>query len=269
MDVQKTYKEVNRKSWNKWTDVHMESDFYNLEGFLEGKTSLNEIELNILGDIKGKSVLHLQCHFGQDTISFARMGAAATGVDLSDKAIQRAEELAQKCGAAAKFICCDVYGLPNHLDEQFDIVFTSYGTITWLPDIDKWAKVVSRFLKPDGRFVFAEFHPMVWMFDDDLKEVKHSYFNADAIVETKSGTYANTDADIHQDYITWNHGMGEVVMSLIQNGLEINSLEEFNYSPYPCFNGTEEFEKGKHRIKHLGNKMPMVYAIEAIKKGGL
>lgn len=266
MDVQKNYKEVNRESWNKRTDVHIASDFYDVERFLEGKSSLNEIELNILGDIEGKSVLHLQCHFGQDTISLARMGAVSTGVDLSDKAIQRAEELAAKCGVASKFICCDVYDLPNHLKEQFDIVFTSYGTIGWLPDIKKWAKVVSQFMKPDGRFVFAEFHPVVWMFDDDLKKVIYSYFNAGPIVESESGTYANAEADIHQECITWNHGMGEVVMSLIQNGLEIKRLEEFDYSPYPCFKGTEEFEKGKHRIKHMGNKMPMVYTIEAIKK---
>src|SRR5690606_20725019 len=121
-------------------------------------------------NLKDKKVLHLQCHFGQDSISLARLGASVVGVDLSDKAIEQAQHIAQELNADARFICCDIYDLPKHLNEQFDIVFTSYGTIGWLPDLDKWASVIHHFLKPGGQFIFAEFHPVVWMFDNDFKE---------------------------------------------------------------------------------------------------
>jgi SAM-dependent methyltransferase len=259
------YIEINRQSWNGRVDAHLKSAFYDVAGFLNGQTSLNGIELNLLGDIRGKTVLHLQCHFGQDTISLARLGAEVTGVDLSDKAIESAAALAEKAEIAARFICCDIYDLPNHLTEQFDIVFTSYGTIGWLPDLDKWAKIVSRFLKPNGTFLFVEFHPVVWMFDDDFEKIGYNYFNTGAIIETETGSYADRNADLSNEYVMWNHGMGEVVNSLIKNDLNIQSLDEFDYSPYNCFKETIEISPKKYRIKHLDNKIPMVYAIKAKK----
>ena len=266
MTPEQNYKEINRQSWNNKTDAHMESDFYDLEGFLKGKTSLNDIELDLLGDVKGKTILHLQCHFGQDTISLSRLGAEVTGVDLSDKAIENAKRIAKDTKSSAKFICCDIYDLPNHLEQQFDIIYTSYGTIGWLPDLDKWAEIVSKFLKPDGRFVFVEFHPVVWMFDDNFEKIGYNYFNSGAIVETESGTYADKTADITQEYVVWNHGLSEVINSLINSGLQIKGLDEFDYSPYNCFNKTIEFEPGKYRIEHLENKIPMVYSIVARKE---
>lgn len=260
------YIEINRQSWNNRTDIHLKSEFYDLDGFLKGKTSLNETELNLLGDVKGKTVLHLQCHFGQDTISLSRLGAEVTGVDLSDKAVEYAKKIADETKSNARFICCDIYDLPNHLDKQFDIVFTSYGTIGWLPDLDKWAKIVSRFLKPDGQFVFVEFHPVVWMFDDDFQKIAYNYFNSGAIVETESGTYADRAACITQESVTWNHPLSEVINSLIKNGLELKSLDELDYSPYNCFNKTIKIASEKYRIEHLDNKIPMVYSIVATKK---
>ncbi len=259
------YLEINRDSWNNRTETHLNSEFYDLKAFLNGKSSLNDIELNLLGDINGKSILHLQCHFGQDSISLARMGANVIGADLSDKAIEAAKKLAFETGAAAEFICCDLYSLPDSLDKKFDIVFTSYGTIGWLPDINRWASVIDHFLKPDGRFIFAEFHPVVWMFDDDFEKVGYNYFNDGPIVETENGTYADRNAEITNTTVGWNHGMAEVINSLIKNGLQIRSFQEFDYSPYNCFRHTNEFEPGKFRITHLGNKIPMVYSIEAVK----
>lgn len=243
--------------------MHLKSDFYDLNGFLNGKTSLNEIELSLLGDIKEKTILHLQCHFGQDTISLSRLGADVTGVDLSDKAIDSAKQIAKNTNSNARFICCDIYDLSNYLNEKFDIVFTSYGTIGWLPNLDKWAKIISRFLKPNGQFVFVEFHPVVWMFDDNFERIDYRYFNSGAIVETENGTYADKKADITQSYVMWNHGLSEVINNLISNGLEIKSLDEFDYSPYNCFNKTLEFEPGKFRIENLDDKIPMVYSITA------
>lgn len=265
MKKEENYITINQQSWNNRLESHLASDFYNVNGFLEGNSSLNEIELELFGDVKGKRILHLQCHFGQDTISLARLGASCVGVDLSDKAIQSAVELSAQTQADAQFICCNIYDLPEHLDEQFDLVYTSYGVIGWLPDMDKWAAIVSRFLKPNGRFIFVEFHPVVWMFDDDFQKITYNYFNAGAIIETEEGTYADREATIQQEYVTWNHSIGEVVNSLINNNLELKSLQEFDYSPYNCFNETIEIAPKKYRIQHLENKIPMVYAIEAKK----
>ncbi len=266
MSKEFNYKAINRKSWNAKTDVHIQSDFYNVKGFLEGKSSLNSIELDLLGNVEGKSILHLQCHFGQDSISLARLGAEVTGVDLSDKAIERAREFASKTQANADFICCDIYELPKHLNKKFDIVFTSYGTVGWLPDLNQWAQVISTFLKDGGKFIFAEFHPVVWMFDDNFENVAYEYLNSGAIIETQSGTYAEKEAEIEEEYVMWNHGISEVVNNLIRHNISIECLNEYDYSPYNCFNKTVEFEPGKFRIEHLGKKIPMVYALSGVKK---
>lgn len=259
------YKEINRKSWNQRVSSHYKSEFYDVEGFINGGTSLKEPELAIIGEIKGKSILHLQCHFGQDSISLARMGAKVTGIDLSDEAIEKARELNPACGTNAEFVVSDVYDLPGNLEGTFDIVFTSYGTIGWLPDLDRWAEVINHFLKPGGSFVFAEFHPVVWMFDDQFEKIGYNYFKGEAIVETQQGTYADRNASIEITSVSWNHGLGEVITSLLQAGLNIRHLEEFNYSPYNAFAGTEEFAPGKFRIAKLEHDIPMMYTLKAEK----
>ena len=256
------YLKINKTSWNNKVATHVASDFYDVAGFLKGKSSLNSFELDLLGDVKGKSILHLQCHFGQDTLSLGRMGAKVTGVDLSDVAIEKAKELAVQTGVEATFICCDIYDLPKYLNEQFDIVFTSYGTIGWLPDLMKWGALINQFLKPSGQFVFVEFHPVVWMFDDNFEKIGYNYFNSGAIIETYEGTYAEKEADLSQEYVMWNHGIADVLTGLISNGLQLKTFQEFDYSPYNCFRKTIEFEPGKFRIEHLENKIPMVYALK-------
>lgn len=266
MNLPADFLKTNKQSWDNKVACHLASDFYDVKGFQKGNTSLNSIELDLLGDVRNKKILHLQCHFGQDSISLARLGAKVTGVDFSEKAIQAANKLASNEDVNVSFICCDLYSLPEKLTDTFDIVFTSYGTITWLPDLTKWAEVISQFLKPNGKFVFVEFHPVVWMFDDDFKTIKYPYFNSGAIVETETGSYADKDAAIEQEYVTWNHSMGEVMNSLIKNNLEIKTLNEFKYSPYNCFKHTVEFLSKKYQIDHLKDKIPMVYAIKAIKK---
>lgn len=260
------YININRKTWNNKTEVHVSSDFYDNENFLKGKSSLNSIELDLLGDVLGKRILHLQCHFGQDSLSLARMGALVTGVDLSDRAIDKALEFNQKLGLNASFICSDIYDLPQHLNDQFDIVYTSYGTIGWLPDLDKWAKVISHFLKPKGKFIFVEFHPVIWMYDDHFKEIQYNYFNTEPIIEVGQGTYADKEAPIETNSVCWNHPTSEVINSIVHSGLEINSFLEYDYSPYNCFNETEEIEKGKFRIKHFKSKVPMIFSLVATKK---
>lgn len=251
----------NKHSWNERVDTHLSSDFYNMKGFLKGETSLREIELALLGDIRGKRILHLQCHFGQDSLSMSRMGATVTGVDLSDKAIDNARKINDEIGENAQFICCDVYSLPEHLDEQFDIVYTSYGTIGWLPDITKWANIVQRYLKTGGQFVFAEFHPVVWMMDEDFKEVKYRYFNSDAIVEKLEGTYTDPTADLNGTEVSWNHAMAEVVGALLSEELTLLDMQEYDYSPWDCFKHSTEVAPNRYRIKHLDNKIPLVYSL--------
>ena len=265
MSDDKNYIAINKEAWNNKTDIHFNSDFYDNKSFIAGKNSLNEIELLLLNDVTGKSILHLQCHFGQDTISLARMGAKSVGVDLSDRAIERANELQQITNANVRFICCNLYDLPNHLSEKFDIVFTSYGTIGWLPDLDKWANIVNTYLKPGGEFIIAEFHPVLWMFDDDFEKISYNYFNDGPIEETEEGTYADKDLKLIFKYMCWNHSLSEVISSLRNQGLIIDSLDEFDYSPYDCFRHTDKIGDRKYRIKHLGNKMPMVYSLKAVK----
>ncbi|MXN90032.1 methyltransferase domain-containing protein [Flavobacterium sp. Sd200] len=265
MKTEDNYIALNKKAWNNKIPVHVASDFYDMPGFMAGKCTLKDIELKLLGNFANKKVLHLQCHFGQDTISLARLGANATGVDFSDAAIQKAQDIAAELDVPAQFICCDIYSLPEVLHEKFDVVFTSYGTIGWLPDLDRWASVISHFLKPGGTFVIAEFHPVLWMFNNDFTAIIYRYFKSNAIIEDETGTYANTNAPITNQTVSWNHSLTEVINSLIKQNLTIEMFNEYDYSPYNCFNGMAEFEPGKFRIANLGDKIPMVYSIKAIK----
>ena len=256
----------NKEAWNKRTGIHKDSGFYDLASFKQGKTSLNKIELGGVGPVKGKSLLHLQCHFGLDTMSWAREGALATGVDLSDAAIHLAREINEELGLDAKFICSNVYDLKEKLDEKFDIVFTSYGTIGWLPDLDKWADIVNHSLKPGGLFYIADFHPALWMMDENFTSVKYDYFNTGVIAEETSGTYTDRNAPIRSKEYSWNHPFSEIFMALISKGLSIVSFEEYPYSPYNCFNNMEQAADGLWHIKGMDDKLPMLYSIKAVKK---
>jgi 2-polyprenyl-3-methyl-5-hydroxy-6-metoxy-1,4-benzoquinol methylase len=260
------YLETNRKAWNSKVPVHLSSSFYYVEEFKKGKSSLNEIELALLEEVKSKSILHLQCHFGQDSLSLSRMGAMVTGVDFSDIAINTARSLALELNLDAEFIESDVYALPEKLDKQFDIVFTSYGTIGWLPDLNKWAAVIANFLKAGGSFVMADFHPVVWMYDDNFEETSYGYFNRASFVETVLGTYADKNSNIEHTTVNWNHSIADILNALIKNGIGIEQFNEFDYSPYNCLNHTVEIEPGKFQIIGKEGKIPMVYSILGKKK---
>lgn len=260
------YLEINRTAWNAKAAVHIDSAFYDMPGFLAGNTSLKNLELGLLGDVKGLRILHLQCHFGQDSLSLARMGAQVTGVDFSDVAVTKARSLAAELQMEARFIQCDVYSLKEHLDEAFDVVFTSYGTIGWLPDLRPWADIVQHFLKPGGQFVMVDFHPVVWMFDDHFTSVKHPYFNAGPIVEQIVGTYAERDAPISHEMVGWNHPVSDILQSLMDAGLRLTQFREWDHSPYACFDEIQEDQPGVFRVKHLQGKIPMIYGIVAGKE---
>jgi 2-polyprenyl-3-methyl-5-hydroxy-6-metoxy-1,4-benzoquinol methylase len=259
------YIDTNKALWNEKTKHHVDSAFYGMDAFMAGATSLKEIELPLLGDIRDKSILHLQCHFGQDTISMARMGAKVTGADLSDAAIAKAREVAGELGCNAEFICCNVYDVRDHLDKQFDIVFTTYGTIGWLPDLKAWAGVIASSLKPGGKLVFVEFHPVIWMFDNEISKLEYSYFKREPIIEKLKGTYADTDAPMELESISWNHGLAEVMASLTDAGLRIESFREYDFSPYNCFHDMVETEPGRFQLKGKEGILPVAYSIRAVK----
>lgn len=262
------YIAINKALWNAKTAYHVKSEFYGMDAFMAGRNTLHAIELGLLGDVKGKRVLHLQCHFGQDSLSLARMGAKVTGVDFSDEAIKTARDLNQQLGLDATFVCSDIYSLPKVLEGQYDIVFTSYGTVGWLPDMARWAAVVAHYVKPGGMFVIADFHPVVWMFSNDFGRVEYSYFNKEAIVETLEGTYADRKADLKQTEIGWNHNMAEIMQSLMDAGLQIDAFREFDTSPCNCFANMVSLETGGYQIAGMEGKLPMVYALRAVKPMG-
>jgi 2-polyprenyl-3-methyl-5-hydroxy-6-metoxy-1,4-benzoquinol methylase len=261
--MEENYLALNRQNWNNRVEGHLQSDFYRMDAFRSGENSLKEIELGLLGDVSGKKVLHLQCHFGQDSLSLARMGAHVTGIDFSEKAIESAKTLASELELQATFICCDIYDSRQFLTEKFDIVYTTYGTIGWLPDLSKWAEVIANSLKPNGKLIFVEFHPVVWMFDDDFQKVAYNYFQDEAIVEEISGSYADKSLEITDTTITWNHGLSEVYQALQNAGLTINHFSEYPFSPYDCLKDLVEVEPNRFQVKHLLNKIPMVYALTA------
>ena len=262
------YFKTNEKLWDQKTGVHKDSAFYDLKGFKQGKTSLQEIELNALSaHVADKSLLHLQCHFGQDSLSFARMGAKVTGVDLSPNSIQLARELNVELGLDAQFIVSNIYGLDEHIDKKFDIVFTSYGVLTWLPDLDKWAAIVAKTLKSGGTFYIAEFHPVFYMFDHDTGKIAYRYFNhKKPYEEVEVGTYADESAKISLKEYFWCHDLGEIINALLHQGLILTDFQEFPFSPYPCFPNMTEVSLGRFVYGDLINRIPHVFSLKMTKK---
>ncbi len=168
-------------------------------------------------------------------------------------------------GTNTRFIQSDIFDLTEKLHETFDIVFTSYGVIGWLPDMKKWAEIVSHFLKPGGTFVMVEFHPVVWMFSYDFKKIEFNYMDSSPIIEELEGTYADRESDIKDKSITWNHGLAYVIDSITKSGLKLNDFKEYDYSPYDCFKNTIKIGDNRFQIKGLENKIPMIYSIKAKK----
>jgi ubiquinone/menaquinone biosynthesis C-methylase UbiE len=257
--------ETNKESWNKRVAPHFDSKMYDVESFKSGRSSLNDLEVGEVGNVAGKSLLHLQCHFGQDTMSWQRMGAHCTGVDISDEAIDKARQLNSELGLDCEFICTNVYDLDQHTDKQFDIIFTSYGTITWLPDLNRWAALLNRFLKPGGTFYIAEFHPMIWTLDDNYETFGYDYFNRQANLHHATGTYTDANAPIEYDSYWWNHPLSEVQSALLQQKFKLVSIAEHDYSNYDCLPGMEEFSPGKYRFKKLRNTIPYMYSMKWVK----
>lgn len=229
------YHEINRRGWNRRTEVHFGHPGYRVQEFLSGQTTLHSLELEELDDVSGRTLLHLQCHFGLDTLSWARRGAIVTGVDISDLSIVRANELKDKAGLTARFIRSDIYDLPDILDDQFDIVFTSYGALWWLSDIQRWAEIVARYVQAGGIFYAAETHPLAHMLDGD-KKIVEPYFHRPAGPEIyhDETDYCDRNVKIDVEY-GWRWSLGDIVNALIRAGLTIEYLHEFPFSVYDAW----------------------------------
>ena len=219
---------TNRRAWDLRTPVHLKSEFYDLDSFKGGRNSLLTLEQEEVGDVRGGSLLHLQCHFGMDTLSWARLGARVTGVDFSEEAITAARSLAGEVGLEARFICANLYDLPDVLDEEFDFVVTTYGVLSWLPDLDAWAGVVAHFLRPGGTFCIVEIHPN-WGFLDEVDgkvQVADSVFRSDPWETDTVETYADGAALPPHPEFNWPWTVGRLVTALVNAGLRIERLRE-------------------------------------------
>ncbi len=262
------YIETNRRHWDEVVPIHVASEFYDVAGFLRDPDRLKPVELEELGDVRGKTLLHLQCHFGMDTLSWARRGAVVTGVDFSENAVAQARKLASELRIDARFIESSVYDLPLNLSETFDIVFTSYGALTWLPDLTRWAQVVARFVKPGGMFYVVEFHPTAAIFDDDPGvedlHVRYPYFTGEPIASEGDGTYADPSATV-KNRLTYDfpHTIGETVTCLIDAGLRIDFLHEFPFSTYQFLPFTERRDGGQVYLTKHDGCVPLLYSIKA------
>jgi SAM-dependent methyltransferase len=236
--------ETNRALWDRWTQLHMapQSDYAEpLARFRAGQTTLQETEIAELGDLTGKTLLHLQCHFGLDTLSWARRGAIVTGVDFSQEAIATARALSVEAGIAAQFICADVLELePPAAGERFDVVYTSYGVLPWLSDLDRWASVIAQQLKPGGTFYLIDGHPVRRLLlprrtDETGSPVAHDYFGSEPVPVQERGSYARLDVDEVYTAYYWTHGLGKVVTALCSAGLRIEYLHEFPKRVKNCY----------------------------------
>ncbi|KIF75368.1 methyltransferase type 12 [Streptomyces sp. 150FB] len=259
---------INRENWDSRVPVHAASDFYDLPGFGEGAVStLRPYELDEVGDVSGKRLLHLQCHMGQDTLSWARRGADVTGLDFSAPAIRRADELSLSTGLKdrARFVVADVYNAPTALEGQrFDVVYTGIGALVWLPDLVRWARVVSSLLSDGGFLYLAEFHPAGDLLGQDGTTVEYDYFQPEGQTYDNPHTYTDGPELGNSTSVQWQHPLGDVVSALAAAGLRIEFLHERDVTLFRRYRALERvpggygFPAGRPRV-------PLMYSVRARK----
>jgi SAM-dependent methyltransferase len=239
VDEHSAYLEANRGWWDAVVPIHEASRDYDREGFLRGEKPLCPVELEELGPlVAGRSLLHLQCHFGMDTLNWARLGARVTGLDFAPRAIEAARRLSEESGIRGRFVASDVYDAAGALEgERFEIVYTGIGALTWLPDIARWARVVADCLEDGGRLYVYEMHPLLGALDYEEPQqrllVRFPYFvQHEPIPNDESTTYVDgPPLEITRNY-NWNHSLGEIVSCLVEAGLRIDFLHEHRDVPW-------------------------------------
>lgn len=256
---------ANCAHWDELAEAHLQIG-YDIDGFLEGDSTLTEAERDALGEVSDKSVLHLQCHIGLDILSLARLGADVTGLDFSANAISAARRIRDESGLDAEFVEADVFETPEVIDDRFDIVFASDGVLPWIGDLEGWMTVASEMARPGGRLSLVELHPIQQVLDWEL-EPDGSYFREGPERSDASGTHADPDAEIEQDHTTyylWQHTLGEIVTIAIQTGFRIDALQEYPYFTHETFGGLERDEQGRFRLP--GDPLPGVFGLTATRK---
>ena len=260
--------EMNRDLWDEWTAIHERSSFYDLESFRAGGVRLADYELQDIGPLEGRSLLHLQCHFGIDTLSFARLGAEVTGADFSSQAVSLAARLAADLGLPARFVESNLYDLPRVLESRYDIVYTSRGALGWLPDIRGWAEVAAGFVKPGGIFYITEAHPVAWTLSDDPPpRVLYPYWErAEPLTFPVEGSYADPTAAVATPLEhSWNHGMAEIIQALIDAGLGIEVFREYPWCDWDL-GFCEQHDDGRWYLpEDFVGELPLFYALRARK----
>lgn len=262
---------LNRANWDERVAVHLRSAFYNVDGFRRGETDLGPIEAAEIGDITGLRVAHLQCHFGLDTMLLARRGARVTGLDFSANAIAAAHTLAAETSSRAGFVEGDLYDAPRLLGEgAYDLVFTSWGTIIWLPDIVRWAQVVAALLKPGGRLYFLDGHPAARALDQAGAEAplvpRYAYFRDAPIEFEGQGSYADRDAIFtHTRSVEWDHPLGAVVAALLAAGMRLTALREHDAAAWQMWPCLVQGADGLWRMPADRPNLPLSLTIEAMK----
>lgn len=257
------WRELNRAWWDERVPLHVASPLYDVDGFRAGADRLRDFEVRLAGDVTGLRLAHLQCHFGQDSMSWARRGASVVGLDFSQPAVDAANGLATELGLDARFVRADVYDAVEALGgERFDLVYTGLGALNWLPDLERWADVVAALLAPGGRLLLAEFHPVMWMFEDDAT-VTYDYFSNEPFTWEEPGSYADLAATTaHNRTIEFQHPLGEVLGQLLRVGLQITAFEEHDHTLFPALPMLEHRD-GAYRWPQGSPRVPMMYAVVA------
>jgi 2-polyprenyl-3-methyl-5-hydroxy-6-metoxy-1,4-benzoquinol methylase len=268
------FRQTNQVNWNERTHIHAASRSYHIASYITDPHKISDVvrfDVADLGNVRGHTLLHLQCHIGTDTLSLARLGAIVTGIDFSPDAIETARQLSADCGTPARFEVAELYDTPKVIHEKFDIVYTGVGALTWLPDIGGWGRVVAAMLKPGGRLLVRDFHPMLWTIDDEQDEkalvVQYPYFETPLTRFEHAYTYSDGDRLTNTVTYEWNHGLGEIVMSLIDNGLQLTLLKEHKIAEsryLPCMVRDAD---GRWRLPHGEDRLPLMYTIRAVQRG--
>ena len=262
----------NRRLWDAWTKIHVGSEFYDVDSFRSGERPIRvaDYERDEVGDVEGKTLLHLQCHFGLDTLSWARLGATVTGVDFSNEAISAARALAADTRIPATFIQSDVYELPEVLKEQFDIVYTSCGVLGWLPDVASWGHIAAHFVRPGGFLYVTEIHPVADVFENEGVKpgelrLEYPYWShAEPLRFDVQGSYADRDAPT-QGLVEhgWDHSLGEIVTSIADAGLRLGFLHEFDFVRWPM-DYLVEGADGLWRLpEEVKGSLPLFFSLRA------
>lgn len=265
MDSTPDYRVVNAANWDERVPIHLASDFYDMAGFMEHRDSLNAFEREEMGDVTGKTLVHLQCHFGRDTLSWVKYGATVAGVDFSAPAITAARELAAELGADARFETADVYDAAKALDGRtYDIVYTGIGALCWLPDMNRWAETVASLLAPGGFLYLVEFHPVCYALDNETgRIVKQDYFKTEPDVWTATGTYADWEAETrHNTVVEFQHTLATVVTALARAGLRIEFLHEHDFTLFHQFQQLRDNGDGTLGYDGEG-RVPLMYSLKA------